>query len=119
MEQSYGDKSASELLLDHETKISLSATQVAMQHTAHTIAQILRGETTSERFLNVKAKVVCVEEARLVGSFPDQKMKRTVSLADTTGQIDLVLWRYRAEKINFKEGDVLRLDNMVASKFNG
>ena len=59
-----------------------------------------------------------MEEARLVGSFPDQKMKRTVSLADTTSQIDLVLWRVRAEKINFK-GDVLRLDNMVASKFNG
>ena len=50
LKQSYGDKSASELLLDHEMKISLSATQVAMQHTAHTIAQILRGETTSERF---------------------------------------------------------------------
>lgn len=30
LKQSYGDKSASELLLDHETKILLPATQVAM-----------------------------------------------------------------------------------------
>ena len=98
LKQSYGDKSASELLLDHETKISLSATQVAMQHTAHTIAQILQGETTSERFLNVKAKVVCAEEACLVGSFPDQKMKRTVLLTDTTGQIGKTRLKKSASK---------------------
>ena len=119
LKKSYGDKTAPELLLNNETQITLSSTQVAMEHSNHTIAQILRGEATNERFLNIKVKVVCVEEARMVGSFPDYKTKRTVSIADSTGHIDFVLWPEGAENISFKEGDVLRLENMVASKFNG
>ena len=33
------------------------------------------------------------------------------------GQIDLVLWRKRAEKVDFKAGDVLSLQNVVVSTF--
>lgn len=46
--------------------------------------------------------------------FPDNKKKRTVFLADQTGQMELVFWRERPENVNFKEGDLVRLDNMVA-----
>ena len=101
LKKSYGDKTAPELLLDNETQITLSSTQVAMELSSHTIAQILR-EAANERFLNVKVKVVCVEEARMVGSFPDYKTKRTVSIADSTGHIHFVLWREGAENVSFK-----------------
>ena len=59
-----------------------------------------------------------VGEPCVVGTFPDNR-KRTVHLADETAQMELVLWRERAENVNFKEGDVVHLDNMVAYKFNG
>ena len=52
-----------------------------------------------------------------VGTFPDMKTKREISLADETGQIDLVLWRQRAEKVDFQAGDVLSLQNVVVSTF--
>ena len=119
LKRAFGDKTAPELLLDDETKNTLAANQVALENKMHTISQILRGETANERFLNLKAKAVLVGEPRVVGTFPDNKKKRTVLLADETGQMELVLWRERAENVNFKEGDVVHLDNMVASKFNG
>ena len=37
----------------------------------------------------------------------------------TTGQIEFILWRERADAVSFKEGDVIRLDNAVVSRFSG
>ena len=42
---------------------------------------------------------------------------RSITLADETGHIYLVLWRQRAEEVNFKAGDVLSLQNVVVSTF--
>ena len=36
-------------------------------------------------------------------------------LVDESGQITLVLWRQRAISVNFKEGDVLKIENVVTS----
>ena len=52
-----------------------------------------------------------------VVTFPDMKMKQEITLADKTSQIDLVLWRQRAENVDFKAGDVLSLQNVVVSTF--
>ena len=54
----------------------------------------------------------------MVGHYPDNKIKRIVHLADSTGHIDLVLWRDQAESINFEKGDVLMLENIVVSTFS-
>ena len=59
-----------------------------------------------------------MEEPYQVGLFPNNKLRRSVSLAGSTGHIELVLWRERAESVTFNEGDVLCLENVVVSKFN-
>lgn len=105
-------------MLDYETKITLAASQVQIEDCSYTISEIFRGETGNKRFLNVKAKVVNLEEP-LVGTFPETKTKRTVRVGDMTGQMELILWREQADVICFKNGDVLRLENVVVSKFNG
>ena len=53
------------------------------------------------RFVNLKAKVTAIGEVMVVGSFPDLKNKRDVTLADNTDHIHLVLWREKTEKIEF------------------
>lgn len=69
-------------------------------------------------FFNLKAKVTLVEDVQTVGTYPDNKNKRNVHLADNTGHIDLVLWRDRADNAEFEEGDVLGLENIILSEFN-
>jgi DNA-directed RNA polymerase subunit RPC12/RpoP len=112
VKKSFGDQTTSELVLDHETKITLAASQVQIEDCSYTISEILRGETGHKRFLNVKAKVVSLEEPCVVGTFPETKTKRTVCVGDMMGQMELILWREQADVICFKNGDVV-------SKFNG
>ncbi len=57
--------------------------------------------------------MITIEEPYHVGVFPNNKLRQGVSLADSTGHIELVLWRERAESISFSEGDVLCLENVV------
>jgi ssDNA-binding replication factor A large subunit len=119
IKQSFGNRETPELVLDNETKISLASSQVAIDQCFFTISQILRGETSNSRFLNVKAKVTAIDESRVVGTYPQNKTKRSVQIADTTGEIELILWRERADVIAFEDGNVLNLENIVVSKFNG
>jgi ssDNA-binding replication factor A large subunit len=67
------------------------------------------------RFLSITAKVISIEDVQTVGKYPDEKLKRDVLLADETGQVALVLWRQRAETIEFKEGDIIDIENAVTS----
>ena len=106
-------------MLDNKTKISLASLQVAIEQYFFTILQILRGETSNSRFLNVKAKVTAIDETRVVGTYPQNETKRSVQIADTAGEIELILWRECVEFIAFEDGNVLNLENIVVSKFNG
>ena len=81
------------------------------------IKDILAQAKNAPRFINPLAKVMTIHNPCEVGMFPDMKTKREISLADETGQIDLVLWRKRDEKVDFKAGDVLSLQNVVVSTF--
>ncbi|CAB4035103.1 Hypothetical predicted protein, partial [Paramuricea clavata] len=64
-------------------------------------------------------KVTAIDEPRVVGTYPQNKTKRSVQIADTTGEIELILWREWADVIAFEDGNVLNLENIVVSKFNG
>ena len=113
--KAYGPSNSLKLLFDSQTK---TASQIQMSEQLYSVSQVLSGETANTRFLNLKAKVTDIDEAVMVGHYPDNKIKRIVYLADSTGHIDLVLWWDRAENINFEKGDVLMLENIVFSTFN-
>ena len=88
-----------------------------LQDQSFTISQILRNETKNVRFIKLKAKVMTIDDAHIVGTYPDNKCKRNINLADPTGHIQLVLWRDRAENIVFKHGDILSIENAVISNY--
>lgn len=120
LRKAFGNSSTLELLLDHDTNFSTATSLQQLQITDHTfnISQILRHETDNIRFINLKAKVTSIGDATLVGTYPENKTKRTIYLADSTGHIELVLWREQAENIEFSKGDVLSLQNLLLSTFN-
>ena len=118
IKKGFGSSNNVELLVDQFTIAQKAETQFEIKDCFFTISQILRGEATNIRFINLKAKVTSIEDTRIVGSYPENKAKRQITLADETGHMNLVLWRERAENINFIEGDVLALQNMVVSNFN-
>ena len=118
VKKAFGNSSSLELLLDNDTKVSTAASQLKITDHTFNISQILRKETENIRFINLKAKVTSIGDSISVGTYPDNKSKRSIFLADNTGHIELVLWRERAETIQFKEGDVLSLQNVVLSTFN-
>ena len=47
-----------------------------------------------------------------------QKFQNHLFRRDYTGHIELVLWREQADGTDFKEGNVLSLQNLVVSTFN-
>ena len=118
VKKGYGPSNQVELLIDEFTKVEKAEIQLKVRDFSFTISQILRGEAERGRFIKLKAKVVRIEDPVTVGIYPDNKKKREILLADSTGHINLVMWRERAESITFKEGDVLILESMVLSKFN-
>lgn len=118
LKKAFGNSSSLELLLDRDTKVSTATSQLTVADHTFNISQILRNETENIRFINLKARVTSIGDPILVGTFPDNKTKRTIYLADNTGHIELVLWRERAENIEFGKGDVLSLQNVVLSTFN-
>ena len=118
LKKAFGNSSFLELLLDRDTKVSTATSQLTVADHTFNISQILRNETENIRFINLKAKVTSIGDPILIGTFPDNKTKRTLYLADNTGHIELVLWRERAENIEFGKGDVLSLQNVVLSTFN-
>lgn len=69
------------------------------------------------RFIRLKAKVTCIDDLNVVGTYPDHKTKRNIHVVDHTGHIQLVLWRDRAENVQFSVGNVLGLQNVVVSNY--
>ena len=55
------------------------------------IKDILAQAKNTPQFINVVAKVMTIHKTCEVGTFPDIRMKREITFADETGQIDLVL----------------------------
>ena len=47
-----------------------------MSEKLYSVSQVLSGETANTRFLNLKAKVTDIDEAVMVGHYPDNKIKR-------------------------------------------
>ena len=62
-----------ELLIDPATKVSSSTTPIAMEQHTFNISQILRKETGDLKFINLKGKVVDVNDVCTVGNYPDNK----------------------------------------------
>lgn len=107
-----------ELLIAEDTKVTTSLFQYTVNKIWFKVHQIQRNETENIRFLNLKAKVLGVEDLQVVGQHPTRIDKREIRLADDTGEIILILWRERASSIDFKDGDTLKIENAVTSIFN-
>ena len=118
IKKAFSDNDSIEILLDGDACVNSAATEVPVVACSNLkIKDILAQAKNAPRFINLVAKVMTIHNPREVGTFPDMKTKREISLADETGQIDLALWRKRAEKVDFKAGDVLSLQNVVVSTF--
>ena len=90
MKKGYGSSNQVELLIDEFTKVEKAEIQLKVSDFSFTISQILRGEAERGRFIKLKAKVVRIEDPVTVGIYPDNKKKREILLADSTGHINLV-----------------------------
>ena len=118
IKKAFSDNDSIEILLDGDACVNSAATEVPVVACSNLkIKHILAQAKNAPRFINLVAKVMTIHNPREVGTFPDMKTKREISLADETGQIDLMLWRKRAEKVDFKAGDVLSHQNVVVSTF--
>ena len=106
-----------EILIDDDTQIQESATQFKMERSSFNISQVLRGETQNVNLINVKGKVISIDDIETVGKHPGTKLKRDVMISDETGQI-AVFWRETAHTIEFEVGDVLSVENVYVNKFN-
>jgi len=118
VKRGYYNQQDLELVINSETKVKSSPVQHEMKGATFTIAQIVRGETQNIRFINLKAKVMNIQDIDIVGKYPDKKEKRDITLADQTGEVNLVLWQETAKDIPFNNGDVLLIRNVVVSSFN-
>ena len=118
IQKPYYNANCAELLFDEATSITKSSNQMEVEEEAFTISQMLRNEAENPRFICLKAKVIGIEDLCVVGQYPNNKTKRDVHLADQTGHIDLVLWRERAENLEFSVGDVLSFQQIVVSNYN-
>lgn len=91
---------------------------MTLENQNFTVCEILRGNVSGVVPINLKAKVIEIEDVYTVGAHPDEKSKREVIIGDCTGSMTLVLWRERAENVEFQAGDVLQLNNMGINSFN-
>ena len=116
VKKGYGKSNSTvELLIDNETNVSASHSQLTLEEKSFTISQILEKQCDNVRFIKLQAKVMKIEELNVVGTYPDNKAKRNIHLADETGRMQLVLWRDRAENVEFNVGNVLCIQNAVMS----
>jgi hypothetical protein len=75
-------------LIDQDTKITTDVPQLKIEEKVFSISEILRGEAIkSQKFLKLKAKVISIKEPYQVGLFPNNKLRQSVSLADSRGHI--------------------------------
>ena len=106
-------------MVDSQSKIKKASKQLDFKdiRATYLVSEILRGDTG--RFINLKAKVIQVDDVEKVGERGDSVTKRSVQLADETGSVELVLWRQKADNFEFEIDDVLEIESVVASEFNG
>ena len=104
--------------INSEAQVELSKLQYRIEKQTFNISQIIRKETANVKTLNVKCKVLNIEEPTLVGKYPTQYQKRDVVCADSTGSITLVLWRERAANVEFQNNDIITIENATTSTFN-
>lgn len=107
-----------EILITDETQVTESLVEFTIEKKSFKISQIISRETFNIRFFNLKAKVISIDDLETVGKYPDQKQKRDIILGDESGQVTFVLWRQKAESVNFQEGDVINVENAVTTTFN-
>ena len=107
-----------EILIDDDTQIQESATQFKMERSSFNISQVLCGETQNDNLINVKGKVISIDEIETVGKHPCTEQKRDVMISDKTGQRNLMFWREIAHIIEFEVGDNLLVENVYVNKFN-
>ena len=108
IKKGYGNTNEIELVIDDSSEIRESEHQFRIERSSFNIAQVIRGEAKNVRFISVKGKVLDISDIETVGKFPDLKQKREVVVGDSSGHIILVLWRDRANDIEFSVGDVLK-----------
>lgn len=118
VKKSFYGQNDMEILIDTETELKESSIQYNMEKSAFNIRQIICGEAQNIRYINLKAKVMAIEDIATVGKYPNQRKKRDIFLADSTGQINLVLWQERAKEIPFSVKSVIQINNAVVSSFN-
>ena len=54
-----------------------------------------QGEIQNVNLINVKGKIISIDEIETVGKHPYTEQKRDVMISDETGQIDIMFWRGR------------------------
>lgn len=119
LKRAFGQNSSEvEVLLDHGTSIEKSPQQFTVEKKQFPIAAILRKESQGFRFIDIKAKILAVEDVCMVGKHPNNVQKRDVELADESGVINMVLWRQRAVHFEFSVDDVILIENAVTTTFN-
>ncbi len=69
--------------------------------------------------VSTKGKITFIEEPTMVGALPDTKMRKEVVLTDTTGSLTISFWRDNALSVPFSEDNVITVDNLRLSKWNG
>lgn len=107
-----------QIQINSDAQIELSKLQYKIEKQTFNISQIIRKETQNIKTLNVKCKIISIEDLKLVGKYPNQFQKRDVICADSTGSITLVLWRERANNVEFEVGDTITIENATTSSFN-
>ena len=74
------------VVLDHDTCNSNSSPNL-MPHVLAFVSQVLNGKC---KVGQSKTKITDIDDAVMVGHYPDNTMKRTACSADNTGLIDLI-----------------------------
>ena len=63
-----------EIHIDSNTKVALANHQFQIEANNYKIAQILRGETRGLRYIQLKAKIQMVNDAEIVGRYPEREI---------------------------------------------
>jgi hypothetical protein len=117
-QQGYGNRSKDiEVVLGDNSEKEISPKQFDIKQVWLNIASTLKCDTDEKPFVNVKGKVTEMEEPYTVGSPP--KMKRNIFLSDATASMSIALWKDQATSPDLNTGDVISVQNLSLSKWNG
>ena len=77
VKKGYGKSNSTvELLIDNETNVSASHSQLTLEEKSFTISQILEKQCDNVRFIKLQAKVMKIEELNVVGYLSRQQSKK-------------------------------------------